>query len=184
VSIEKPGDPSPKKQEEGEKSGSDRREFISNLLMGGGVLASYGFLAGQGCLFLMPPNKEVPTRQLFIGVLDHFHIGTVQETYDLENNLILIKRLADKEDPESSEPIPTFQAFSSVCPHLGCKVFWREKEQDFLCPCHNGIFDSEGAAISGPPAKARQSLSQIPVQVDRDSGRVYLEVKDPGRRNA
>ena len=177
MSIEKSGD-TQNKPEGSEKNGSDRRDFLGRILMGGGILVSYGTLAVEGGLFLLPPDKEVRTRQLFIGALHQFPVGQVKNTYDLHNNTILIKRLENGGDSETGEKtVPVFQAFSSVCPHLGCKVHWQEKEQHFLCPCHNGIFDAEGVAISGPPAKAHQSLTAIPVHVDRESGRVYIEVK-------
>jgi hypothetical protein len=41
-----------------------------------------------------------------------------------------------------------------------------------------GIFDPEGRGISGPPGDAGQSLAPVPVEVDQDSGVVYLEVED------
>jgi hypothetical protein len=46
------------------------------------------------------------------------------------------------------------------------------------------VFDEEGRAISGPPADAGQSLYPAPLLVDEESGVVYLEVKDPGRKRA
>ncbi len=151
----------------------DRREFIGKLLMGSGLLVSYGTLAVEGGLFLMPPDKEVATRQLFVGKTDHFSIGQVKEAYDLQGNLILIKRRSEAE----------FQAFSSVCPHLGCRVNWQEEEKQFFCPCHNGVFDAEGVALSGPPAKAGQKLAEVSVVVDDPSQRVYIEVRDITRRS-
>ncbi|MDH5510017.1 MAG: Rieske 2Fe-2S domain-containing protein [Nitrospinota bacterium] len=42
-------------------------------------------------------------------------------------------------------------ALSPVCTHLGCIVKWREKEKEFLCPCHGGRFDVKGAVLGGPP---------------------------------
>jgi Rieske Fe-S protein len=34
------------------------------------------------------------------------------------------------------------EAFTSVCPHLGCSVNFTGSE--FLCPCHGGRFDASG----------------------------------------
>jgi cytochrome b6-f complex iron-sulfur subunit len=44
-----------------------------------------------------------------------------------------------------------FAAYSAVCTHLGCLVFWEEKRGEFLCPCHAAVFGDQGQVISGPP---------------------------------
>ncbi len=44
-------------------------------------------------------------------------------------------------------------ALSAVCTHLGCIVQWKKEKQEFLCPCHAGLYTAEGAVISGPPPK-------------------------------
>ena len=57
-----------------------------------------------------------------------------------------------------------------------------QQEQRFFCPCHRGVFDPNGVAVSGPPADAGQSLSSIPLEVDEKSGVIYIEVRDIERR--
>jgi len=42
-------------------------------------------------------------------------------------------------------------AISATCTHLGCVVNWDESRKAFVCPCHSGIYDLEGAVVSGPP---------------------------------
>jgi len=42
---------------------------------------------------------------------------------------------------------------SNVCTHLSCRVTWQDVEADYLCPCHDGIFDIQGTVVSGPPPK-------------------------------
>ena len=44
-----------------------------------------------------------------------------------------------------------FAAYSAVCTHLGCLVFWDEGGGEFLCPCHAAVFGDQGQVISGPP---------------------------------
>ena len=150
----------------------DRRAWLSKILMGVGLLASYGTLAAQGLIFLLPEHLKPRTRRIFVGPLDRFVAGSVQTLRDAAGNEILVKRA-------SSGP---FQAFSSTCPHLGCKVKWVAKEQQFFCPCHRGVFDAEGRGISGPPADAGQNLTPAPLIIDEESGVVYLEVKETGRK--
>ena len=53
-------------------------------------------------------------------------------------------------------------ALSAVCTHLGCIVQWEKNKQDFLCPCHGGLYTAEGTVISGPPPKP---LTKLPFTV-------------------
>jgi cytochrome b6-f complex iron-sulfur subunit len=43
-----------------------------------------------------------------------------------------------------------FDAYSAICPHLGCLVKWEGVRKEFLCPCHAAVFDSKGRVVSGP----------------------------------
>ncbi len=154
-----------------ESSGSTRRDWLAAVLMGVGLAISYGTLGLQGLMFLLPKRVKPRVRRLFAGQVNQFRIGGVQIFFDLQGNEILVKR-------SESE----LKAFSSTCPHLGCRVRWEGDKQRFFCPCHNGVFDSNGVAVSGPPAAAGQSLSQIPLEVDEKTGVVYMEVKDIRKR--
>lgn len=42
-------------------------------------------------------------------------------------------------------------AFSSYCTHTGCPLRWEAGANLFLCPCHAGAFNRDGAVVSGPP---------------------------------
>lgn len=141
--------------------------------MGAGLVASYGLFAAQGLLFLLPRRLKPPTRRIFAGQLDQFEVGTLRAVMDLQGNEILLKR--DRK---------ALRAFNSTCPHLGCRVHWEADKNRFFCPCHNGVFDANGVATAGPPAAAGQSLATIPLEVDKRSGVVYLEVKDVKKRQA
>jgi Rieske Fe-S protein len=44
-------------------------------------------------------------------------------------------------------------AMSNICTHLGCRVRWIEDREQFLSPCHNGVFDKFGYVVSGPPPR-------------------------------
>ena len=64
-----------------------------------------------------------------------------------------------------------FQALSGVCTHLGCNVRWTKDTSRFACPCHSGVYDSDGAVISGPPPRP---LRQLETRVTEDG---VLEAK-------
>ena len=149
-----------------------RRSWLASVLMGVGLLASYGTLASQTLSFLLPTGLAQRKRRIFVGPVAAFPIDVVRTILDLEGNEVLVKRTKDG-----------FQAFSSTCPHLGCKVRWEAAAVRFFCPCHNGVFNADGVAIAGPPADAGQSLYPAPLFVDDKSQVVYLEVKVPrGKR--
>lgn len=44
-------------------------------------------------------------------------------------------------------------ALSNVCTHLGCRIRWITEQDQFFCPCHNGVFDKQGNVVSGPPPR-------------------------------
>lgn len=156
-----------------DQSGSSRRDFVAAALMGGGLLLAYGTMAVQSLLFLLPERLRPRTRLLFAGRVDQFAEGSVRTFRDLDGNPILIRRGEQG-----------FEAFNSTCPHLGCRVHWESEEGIFFCPCHRGVFDERGVAVSGPPADAGQNLAHVNLKVDDVAGVIYIEVRDPGRRMA
>lgn len=44
-------------------------------------------------------------------------------------------------------------AFDPRCTHLGCAYHWHAQNNEFLCPCHNGLYDIEGRVTGGPPPR-------------------------------
>lgn len=49
-------------------------------------------------------------------------------------------------------------ARSLWCTHLGCEVKWNSEQKKYFCPCHEGIYDSRGFPISGPPPRRLHEL--------------------------
>ena len=58
-----------------------------------------------------------------------------------------------------------FAAMSNICTHLGCRVRWIENQEEFFCPCHNGIFDKDGNVVDGPPP---HPLDRYEIKVEDD----------------
>ena len=153
-----------------DNSKNSRRNFLSKIVIIFGLVIDYGLLALEGLFFIIPRKRKTDKIKIYGGRLSQYKLGTVRAFYDLEGREILIRR------SESG-----LSAFSSVCPHLGCRVHWEGDKNEFFCPCHKGIFNSNGAAISGPPAEAHQSLQKVSVEVDEKSQIVYIEVNKPRR---
>lgn len=43
------------------------------------------------------------------------------------------------------------RVLDSTCTHLGCRTRYDAETRQFLCPCHGGAYDVEGAVVAGPP---------------------------------
>ncbi len=70
------------------------------------------------------------------------------------------------------------RAFDPRCTHLGCAYHWHAETRQFLCPCHNGLYDLDGRVAGGPPPRP---LDEYDVNI-RD-GAVFV-VPTPRARTA
>jgi hypothetical protein len=52
-----------------------------------------------------------------------------------------------------------FQVFAINCAHLGCPVRWFPQSGLFICPCHGGVYYSDGSYAAGPPPRGLFSYS-------------------------
>ena len=68
------------------------------------------------------------------------------------------------------------RVFDPRCTHLGCAYHWHAQSNQFLCPCHDGVYDIEGRVVSGPPPRP---LDTYPVRVE---GGVLYVTPTPVRR--
>jgi Rieske Fe-S protein len=53
-------------------------------------------------------------------------------------------------------------ARSLLCTHTGCTVAWDEGRQRYFCPCHQGVYDANGAVVAGAPTTP---LADVPVTI-------------------
>lgn len=55
------------------------------------------------------------------------------------------------------------EAFTTICPHLGCSINFAEKSELFVCPCHGGTFDVDGhrKEIAGQANPAPRGMDQL-----------------------
>ncbi|HEX3630021.1 MAG TPA: ubiquinol-cytochrome c reductase iron-sulfur subunit [Candidatus Dormibacteraeota bacterium] len=45
------------------------------------------------------------------------------------------------------------KVFSNTCTHMQCPVHWDASLNQFLCPCHGGLYAIDGSNVGGPPPK-------------------------------
>lgn len=65
--------------------------------------------------------------------------------------------------------------FSNRCTHLACRVNWREEEQQYVCPCHDGRFGREGEVLSGPPPRPLERYDQSRLKIEKDILYLYFQ---------
>ena len=62
-------------------------------------------------------------------------------------------------------------AMSNICTHLACRVRWIDDQNQFFCPCHNGVFDKQGLVVSGPPPRP---MDRYEVKVEENQ--IFIKV--------
>ncbi len=98
---------------------------------------------------------------------------------DVIGRVWLIRRTDADVDPQSA----TVEAFSSICPHLGCDVQLKSEEMQFICPCHAAAFDGSGAPIDesvlGHKNVAPRGLDSLECRIiqDEETEEWWVEVK-------
>ncbi len=118
-----------------------RRRFLSQAVMGFGLLFGIGTLALRFAQFLVPSPKPKRYEAVLIGSEAKVPLGEAVPM-DLGGQKIMVLRTNEE-----------VVAFSRRCTDLGCLVSWSKEREQFVCPCHHGVFDRTGRNIAGPPPR-------------------------------
>lgn len=151
----------------------DRRKFLKLATCGLG--AGIGVAVGVPTLSLVldPATRQtVTTPKEPIDLGDPSRLGpdwqrmdvvapVIRDAWTSARDVVLGAAFVRKRD--------RLEAFSAVCPHLGCTVGWQTDKKSFLCACHDSVFSEMGAANSGP---AKRGLDPLPIEVK--DGRLRL----------
>ncbi len=125
----------------------DRRKFFksSGALCGLAVFGSVAFLEGcqKSSTVAQGPNVNF---NLDLNQSANASLNTVGGSVALNGVVV-----ANSEG--------TFIAVSQACTHQGCDVFYNNNHKEFVCPCHDGIFSTDGSVLSGPPPSALKSYN-------------------------
>lgn len=151
--------------EQSQRPGSKRREVLIQLLMWGTLAASYGTAVLFAARFIYPRPGMRRRRTVFLAPASDIPPGE-SKTYTL---------------PDGTQALVTHTgagvvALSNICPHLGCRVHWEARNQRFFCPCHGGVFNSDGMATEGPPAAEGKNLKKYSIRPI--GGNLFLETEE------
>ena len=132
----------------------DRRQF-TNFLLAGGLLGWIGSVLYPVVSYLKPPKvAEANVSSVKAGIASEFAPNTSEIVKFGRKPVILIRTDAGE-----------FRAFSATCTHLDCIVQYRSDLKQIWCACHNGLYDTKGRNISGPPPRP---LDEYAVNVVND----------------
>ena len=145
-------------------SDGNRRGWLAGAVAGA-LMASFGTLTSFALAFLFPSRKRQSPQRIFLGFASTFSEGE-SRVFELPSGDRLVVTSADR---AGQGAVPEFRGYSDRCPHLGCRVHHVASARHYFCPCHDGIFDEDGIATSGPPAQAGQRLTPYRVEVDGNS---------------
>jgi cytochrome b6-f complex iron-sulfur subunit len=132
----------------------NRRHF-TNWLLAGGLLGWIGSALYPILSYLRPPKvAEANVNTVKAGLASEFKANSGKIVKFGRKPVILIKT-------ESGD----IRAFSATCTHLGCIVQYRPDLKQIWCACHNGLYDTRGRNISGPPPRP---LEEYAVNIVKD----------------
>jgi menaquinol-cytochrome c reductase iron-sulfur subunit len=145
-----------------------RRKFINRISLGLSGLAAAVVSVPIIAYLLSPLLQQAPDEWRDVGLVENFKIGeTVEVAYDDPSPLPWAGQTARTAVWLRRNSQTDFTAFALNCTHLGCPVNWRSDAGLFLCPCHGGVYYSDGTVAGGPPPRALPRLSVRVVDTNR-----------------
>lgn len=149
----------------------DRKRFLKTAIAAIGGIITAGLAIPAVAYVIGPALQKAQAR-------DAIRLGAISKVELGEPTLFKVKVEQQTGWITSEEEISVyiytengrdFIAISNVCTHLGCRVRWITEQNEFFCPCHNGVFDKDGNVVSGPPPRP---LDRYEVTID--NGQIYI----------
>jgi menaquinol-cytochrome c reductase iron-sulfur subunit len=145
---------------------SDRRSFLG-VMLGAGTVSVGALLSVPLMRFALHPTFKQTTETAWsdLGPVDDFAsvAAPVGRTISIEQRDGWRKMVSEKSVYVVKDAEGKPRVLSAVCPHLGCTVGWNEAKNQFISPCHNGVFAPDGTLISGPP---RRSMDELEAKIE------------------
>ena len=156
------------------KENDERRTFLvqASAIVIGGIVGFVPLLVGLRNFFnplLRSKDDDKVDEAVRIATLDDIaEVG--KEVYRFKVNAIRIDAWS-KHPPgpigavyvrrDSNDPKVLPKVYTSVCPHLGCSVDYKEDREQFVCPCHGGIFAKDGSLVDPETAVPPRGLDEL-----------------------
>ena len=140
-----------------------RRRLMEGTALAAGGIATMAFaLPGLG--FALGPLFEdtLPTIWQDVGPEEDFNdesytprvMNIDAEIGDAGKTTVYVRKFNRSIDKViEGESIQPYVVISTRCAHLGCPVRYIQASQKFVCPCHGGVYDSQGKVQGGPPVR-------------------------------
>jgi cytochrome b6-f complex iron-sulfur subunit len=130
-----------------------RRDFLGMAV--GGSATAFAVAMGYPVVRYVQPEHRQASGPVTVGKLEEFPVG-VAKTVLAHDRPVLVIRGTDGQ----------FRAFSAICTHLQCVVGWSQERGQIECPCHGGIYGSDGERVAGPPPRR---LDELVVSINEGS---------------
>jgi len=140
---------------------TSRRNFI-DIILGTALVTWLMTVIYPIIKFLVPPEDTV----VYVNSVE---AGTISEFPPSSSKII---RFGRKPVIVMRKNNGEFSALGATCTHLDCTVQFKSDTEQIWCACHNGLFDTRGKNISGPPPKP---LSSYHVNLKDDKVIISLE---------
>jgi menaquinol-cytochrome c reductase iron-sulfur subunit len=174
----------------------DRATFLSLSTIGVGALIGAGITLPPLGFAVLPSfdGEGIKTRDVNLGPLTNFPEGKYVIATFLENpdqGEVSRRTAFIRNNGRTDDGVPSFTTLYSRCVHLGCPVqpngpIDEDAKTDvngielrpvlaasFGCPCHGGLYDSEGNRTAGPPVRSLDRFEFSIKNGDLVLGRVF-----------
>ena len=130
-----------------------RREFL-NWSLTASLAALFGTMLGPAWRFVFPGEVGPEPDEVELKDFPELSQRTGKIFKFGRHPAIMIKT-----------PDGKLKAFTAVCTHFECTVQYKGDTNQIWCACHNGLYDTNGRVISGPPPRP---LEEYDVAVEKD----------------
>ena len=136
-----------------------RRKFLQ-VWLGFSIVATVAGIVAPIIAYVWPMRRNIA----YAGPVD---VGKIE---DFPLNSGTIVAVDDKPVIIVNTKNGGLKAYSAICTHLGCIVYWHREKGVMHSPCHDGLFSPvTGAVISGPPPRPLP-----PYELAVREGRVFI----------
>ncbi|MFV2069855.1 MAG: ubiquinol-cytochrome c reductase iron-sulfur subunit, partial [Pirellulales bacterium] len=128
-------------------------------------------------------RRVVRLDQLPVGKPKEFSVlGSRQDAWTVYADEIIGRVWLVRHTDESVEGADAkVDAYSARCPHLGCSIQFAGPRGDFVCPCHDAVFDLQGEAVrtgkQGRKNPAPRDMDSLVCRVVQDAEAWWIEVE-------